>query len=172
MDLSLMRWIAYSGLGDIPPEDANFPASSGLEGEPASRFPLPTVRREDPPSLPPFLGLSPCDQGGAPPLEPPQVRSEPAKSARVSGSLSPSGGRGTVPAPPLDGFLRDIPSVLRAAIRCIKAYVHGLGARSIKGTQYQVSAFLSFPREQGNGYCVPEFNLAGWGSPGSSAPAA
>ena len=35
--------IAFSGLGDIPPEDADLSASRGLEGEPASRFPLPTV---------------------------------------------------------------------------------------------------------------------------------
>ncbi len=35
---------------------------------------------------------------------------------RFGAALSPSCGRGTVPAPPLDGFLRDIPSVLRTAI--------------------------------------------------------
>ena len=86
---SVFIWgLAFSGLGDIPPEDADLPASSGLEGEPASRFPLGT----------------------------------PAGSKRTRQIRSASGLRSprptdTVPAPPLDGFLRDIPSVLRAAIQ-------------------------------------------------------
>ena len=59
--------IAFSGLGDIPPEDANL--------------------------------------------------SQRAKFARVSGSLSPSSGTGNRARSPSNRFLRDIPSVLRAAIQ-------------------------------------------------------
>jgi len=79
----------FSASGQWPRRHAHFPASRSLEGEPASRFPLPTLRRGDPPSLPPFPSPSFVifiEDGEGPrghtPLDSPQVRNEPANFAR------------------------------------------------------------------------------------------
>ena len=90
--------IPFEGLGDIPPEDADFPASSGLEGEPASRFPLPTVAAL-PASLSRAVALRP--RGCTPLWNPRRFEANPPNPLRFGAALSPSCGRGTVPATPL-----------------------------------------------------------------------